>query len=330
MKRTIRGIAAGFAAASLGAAALAQPAGGGAAISAPLPGGGVQHLASGLDCPASLGGLTYQSSDRIAADRTDIACEYGDVARAQALSYLVFAAPTGRETEHVVYGFAQNMMENDTALELNMTTSRECQRGLAGAMTQLGQSSDGADGPACVVLTKDKFATLVTVWERDSYFVMARVSGLDTRITNAVTAAYAMSYQTGGQSASSSASQPAAAPPASERKGVGKAEVDTFCAQSTTTTRAGMQFNGKLASPDVMRMAAGRYNYPDNGALLYFPDKSYLIRLPETRDGIYGTDGDDMMMSGGMLAGCSTEQLSEVIERNGLVFENFELVRPLD
>lgn len=88
-----------------------------------------------------------------------------------------------------------------------------------------------------------------------------------------------------------------------------------------------MQFNGKSVSPKVSAMRPGRYNYPDNGVLLYFPDRSYLVRLPNTRKGIFGTDGDDMIMSGGIVAGCFVEQLSEIFELNELDINRFEVDR---
>ena len=150
------------------------------------------------------------------------------------------------------------------------------------------------------------------------------MSGPDAQIRNATTAVVAGSLQPSGQSPVQAKPSP---PEPSERQGVSKDDVDAFCNKPRTAPKKGVRFDGKPASPEVLAMKPGRYAYPANGALLYFPDQTYLIRLPDTRKGIFGTDGDDMLMSGGILAGCFAEQLPEIFEKNELDFGAFELVK---
>lgn len=286
-----------------------------------LEGGGIQHVKSGLQCPAALSSFQYESSKIVSEATSDIVCEYKDDSREQQLSYYFITPIEGVDEQDLATRLARGMIAEDATLELDKEASRECQIGVGTAMLKLGMVSGEAAAPPCIVLTRPERAKLVTTWLREDWSVIAIMSGPDTRITNAVTAVFALSHEESGQTVA--APKPQSAPPA-ERQGVSKADVDKFCQQERTQPIRGMQFNGKPVSPKVSAMQPGRYNYPDNGALLYFPDRSYLIRLPETRNGIYGTDGDDMLMAGGILAGCFVEQLSEIFELNGLDIDRFE------
>ncbi len=115
---------------------------------------------------------------------------------------------------------------------------------------------------------------------------------------------------------------------ASRKSSYGKDDIDEFCAGSTNKPQPGMQFDGKEASLAVMRLAPGKYEYPNEGILLLFLNKHFLLRLPTNRNGIFGTDGDDFISTEGIVGGCSAEQLSEVILNNNIRIELFELVKP--
>ena len=284
----------------------------------PLEGGGVQHVKSGLQCPAALASFKYTGS-RIASEATgDIVCEYNNESRRQQLSYFIITPIEGLAPKDLALRFARNMISEDEALDLDAEASRECQLGVGTAMLKLGTVQGDALAPQCVVLTRPERTKLVSIWDRDAVNIIALMSGPDTRLTNAVTAVFALSHQDSGQSPA----QPKPTPP--KRQGFSKEDLDKFCAEKRTQPTKGMQFNGKPVSPRVSAMRPGRYAYPDNGALLYFPDRSYIVRLPDTRKGIFGTDGDDVAMAGGIVAGCFVEQLSEIFQLNELDIDRFE------
>jgi len=297
-------------------AQLPNPAPGTAIV--PLEGGGVQHVESGLQCPAALASFQYTGSRIVSEASGDIICEYNNESGLQQLSYFIIPPIEGLTNKDLAVRFARNMISEDEALELNSEASRECQQGVGTAMLQLGTVQGDALAPQCIVLTRPERTKLVSIWERDGVNIIALMSGPDTRLTNAVTAVFALSHQDSGQSPA----EPKPAPPT--RQGFGKQDLDKFCAEERTEPTKGMQFNGKPVSPSVYAMRPGRYAYPNNGALLYFTDRSYIVRLPDTRKGIFGTDGDDIAMAGGIVAGCFVEQLSEVFELNELDITRFE------
>ncbi|MEL6553201.1 MAG: hypothetical protein AAFQ63_07055 [Cyanobacteria bacterium J06621_11] len=71
-------------------------------------------------------------------------------------------------------------------------------------------------------------------------------------------------------------------------------------------------------------MPSGRYDYPNDGGMLLFTDGQFLLKLPEDgREVTYGTDGSDLLASGGIVGGCFAEQLSEAIVKNNLNVESF-------
>ena len=109
-------------------------------------------------------------------------------------------------------------------------------------------------------------------------------------------------------------------------KGFGKNDIVKFCSNKAMPI-AGKQFNGERANQSVLKMVAGKYSYPNGGALLLFSNNSYIVKLPKNRDGIHGTSADDLMASGGILGGCSKEQLSEVMRKNGLKSLYFKLIK---
>ena len=109
-------------------------------------------------------------------------------------------------------------------------------------------------------------------------------------------------------------------------KNFGKNDIVKFCSNNAMPIK-GKQFNGKPAIPLVLKMVAGKYSYMNGGALLLFSNNSYLLKLPKNRNGIHGTTADDLMASGGILGGCSKEQLSEAIRKNSLKSIHFKLVK---
>ena len=61
--------------------------------------------------------------------------------------------------------------------------------------------------------------------------------------------------------------------------------------------------------------------------MLLFSNNNYIVKLPSDRKGTHVTSNDDLMASGGILGGCSKEQLSEVMAENGLTAGLFVLVK---
>ncbi len=110
-------------------------------------------------------------------------------------------------------------------------------------------------------------------------------------------------------------------------KGFGKADIDNFCAKSTNKAEPGMQFDNKKANINIMQLKPGKYQYPNKGMLLLFKNNHYLLKLPENRDGIHGTDGDDLIASGGIVGGCAKEQLSEAFQKNQLNIKTLKLIK---
>lgn len=109
-------------------------------------------------------------------------------------------------------------------------------------------------------------------------------------------------------------------------KGFGKNDIVKFCSDKSMPI-AGKQFNGGNANQSVLKMVAGKYSYPKGGALLLFSNNNYILKLPKNRNGIHGTSTDDLMASGGILGGCSKEQLSEAMSENGLKAIYFKLLK---
>ncbi len=111
-----------------------------------------------------------------------------------------------------------------------------------------------------------------------------------------------------------------------QAKGFGKKDIVNYCSSKKLPT-SGKQFNGITADKIVMNLLAGKYSYPNGGALLLFTNNYYILKLPSNRNGIHGTSTDDLMASGGILGGCSKEQLSEAISKNSLTTNSFKLLK---
>jgi len=111
------------------------------------------------------------------------------------------------------------------------------------------------------------------------------------------------------------------------KKGFGKEDIDKFCAD-TSKAKPGMQFDGKKASKAILNLKPGKYSYANNGMLLLFANNHYLLLLTKDRDGIHGTDGDDLLASGGIVGGCSKEQLSEAVQNNKTPIKTLKLLKP--
>jgi len=110
-------------------------------------------------------------------------------------------------------------------------------------------------------------------------------------------------------------------------KGFGKKDIDNFCKSRKIDSLSTIQPNGKQAQKGVLKMEAGKYSYPNGGALLLFPNGHYLMRIPSGSKALYGTDGDDLLASGGIVGGCSKAQLSEAIAKNSLNYKTFTLLK---
>lgn len=113
-----------------------------------------------------------------------------------------------------------------------------------------------------------------------------------------------------------------------QAQGYGKDDINEMClSDNVTTPETGMHFDGSEASAAVLALAPGRYDYPDQGAMLFYPDGQFLLKLPEDgRSNTYGTDGSDLLAQGGIIGGCFAEQLSEAIANNSLEVDAFVLV----
>lgn len=106
-----------------------------------------------------------------------------------------------------------------------------------------------------------------------------------------------------------------------------KSDIDRICANSRHSPTHGIQFDGQRANVAVMRLRPGKYGYLGQGALLLFANDHYLLKLPRNRNGIHGTNGDDLLAGGGIIGGCSKEQLSEAIQNNALQVSSFRLIK---
>lgn len=176
-----------------------------------LEGGGVQHVKSGLQCPATLAYFQYDSSKTVSAATSDIVCEYRGDSRGQQLSYYILKPIEGITEQELTIRLARGMIAEDAELKLNNEASRECQLGVGTAMLKLGKITEDDFAPPCVVLTRLERAKLVTSWTREDWGVIAVISGPDTRITNGAAAVAALAHEESGQVATQP--KPQSAPP---------------------------------------------------------------------------------------------------------------------
>lgn len=99
----------------------------------------------------------------------------------------------------------------------------------------------------------------------------------------------------------------------------GQPEISQFCKEpDRAQPEKGMHFNGRQADAKILGLPPGKYETVRGGRIEIFENNHYLVQLPSERNGIYGTDGDDLLARGGTVGGCSLEQLSEAIENNKL------------
>ena len=111
-----------------------------------------------------------------------------------------------------------------------------------------------------------------------------------------------------------------------EAKRFSKSDIDKMCSQNQSIPSKGKQFNGQSANKTVMNLKAGKYSYP-NGMLLLYSSNYYLLKIPKSKNRVQGTDGNDLIGAGGILGGCSKEQLSEAIQSNKLSIDKFKLIK---
>lgn len=104
------------------------------------------------------------------------------------------------------------------------------------------------------------------------------------------------------------------------KSSLGREDVETFCAEAGRAQPPSKVCSSTARAADerVMTLAAGRYDMPENVAVLLFDSGAFLLRVKDNSGQAYGTGGDDMLAPGGLVGGCSREQLSEVTARNGL------------
>jgi hypothetical protein len=111
-----------------------------------------------------------------------------------------------------------------------------------------------------------------------------------------------------------------------EGRGLEKSDLDVMCAKSASKTKPGVQFDGKRADAAVMAFRPGVYGYPEQGGLILFENSHYFLKLPKNTSTVHGTDGDDLL-AGGIVGGCSKEQLSEAMQNNNMQAAFFRPVK---
>jgi len=113
-----------------------------------------------------------------------------------------------------------------------------------------------------------------------------------------------------------------------KQQAFGKDDINELCtSEDVSVPEPGMHFDGSAADTAVLALVPGRYDYPNEGAMLFFTDGRFLLKLPEDgRENTNGTDGSDLLAVGGIVGGCFVEQLSEAIANNNLDVSAFELV----
>jgi hypothetical protein len=110
-------------------------------------------------------------------------------------------------------------------------------------------------------------------------------------------------------------------------KGFGKTQINTFCTQKSTTIKKGIQPDGNIANKEVINLDAGKYTYLNSGVLLLFNNHNFMLKLPQNFTKMSGTEGNDFLVSGGIVGGCSKEQLSEAIIKNTLNIASFKQIK---
>jgi len=110
-------------------------------------------------------------------------------------------------------------------------------------------------------------------------------------------------------------------------KSFGKIQINNFCNIKSTIIQKGIQPDGKIANKNIINLDAGKYIYPNSGVLLLFKNNNFMLKLPQNITKMSGTEGNDFLVSGGIVGGCSKEQLSEAISKNALNISAFRQVK---
>jgi hypothetical protein len=102
-----------------------------------------------------------------------------------------------------------------------------------------------------------------------------------------------------------------------------RADIREFCEDSPNVTppAKGVQFDNQPADPNVLQFRAGAYKFgkPRNAmGLTLYEDGAYFLFLDAQTSSSFGTDGDDFFDTR-LVGGCSREQLSEALKRNGML-----------
>jgi hypothetical protein len=110
-------------------------------------------------------------------------------------------------------------------------------------------------------------------------------------------------------------------------------DIRAFCENNAAAVppKPGMQFNGERADSRVMQFKEGEYSFGKvrrNMGLTIYPDGTFFLLLDSKGSTTFGTDGDDYI-EGRVVGGCNREQLSEALQKNGMLDLALEAV-PLD
>lgn len=97
-------------------------------------------------------------------------------------------------------------------------------------------------------------------------------------------------------------------------------DIASFCDGKQKPPQRGVQWNGDRAERAVLTFTAGDYRMDGDADvwLWLYKDGTYFVQVGRNSSVTYGSDGDDMI-EGRRVGGCSREQLSEILKRNGLL-----------
>lgn len=100
-------------------------------------------------------------------------------------------------------------------------------------------------------------------------------------------------------------------------------DIREFCEDSKNVTppARGVQFDNEAADENVMQFKAGSYTFgkPRNAmGLTLYEDGAFFLFLDAQISSSFGTEADDFFDKR-IVGGCSREQLSEALKRNGML-----------
>ena len=75
----------------------------------------------------------------------------------------------------------------------------------------------------------------------------------------------------------------------------------SFVLKQGDDSQPGIQFNGVAVPAEVMKFSPGSYHYPDKGALLFFLNEHFLLKLPDATNQINATDAPDYIYLTGLI-----------------------------